>query len=302
MGSVVHKCLETLGEVRLAKKNNKRKIKDEIFNNTLKELEDLEFITRQCFDYYVHHTPSLTFTESEYKKCLAWFKKALLYDDGKMDPRNQDIYSVEEYFDFEVKKDWAKYKYTIGDEVLEGYLSLKGTVDVIKKESENYFQILDYKTGKRLNWATGKRKEHEDFQKDPQLLLYYYALKNTYPDWDFYMSIYYINDGGVFDIAFDEEDYLVAENMIRQKFEYVRGVQYPALLSSENSHWKCQKLCKFSEQWKDSQKSTCQHIRDEVQLKGATSVLEEYGDVAKMQSYGSGGGVLSEHDKQKIAT
>ena len=90
------------------------------------------------------------------------------------------------------------------------------------QEDEKYFQVLDYKTGRRLNWATGEEKTYEDLAKDKQLLLYYYALKNLYPDYSFYVSIYYINDGGIFDLVFDEQDYLKAEEILKQKFEEIR--------------------------------------------------------------------------------
>ena len=78
---------------------------------------------------------------------------------------------------------------------------------MIVKEDDSYYQVLDYKSGKRLNWATGREKTYEDLCSDKQLLLYFYALKNMYPNHDFYTSIYYVNDGGIFDIVFSDEDY-----------------------------------------------------------------------------------------------
>ena len=106
------------------------------------------------------------------------------------DPRNQNIFSTEQFFDIEIKKPWAKYDYKIGTKRIQGYLAIKGTVDVIIKHDENYYEILDYKTGKRINWATGQEKTPEALQKDTQLLLYYYALKNMYPDAEFSVSIF----------------------------------------------------------------------------------------------------------------
>jgi hypothetical protein len=128
-----------------------------------------------------------------------------------------------------------------------------------------------------------------------------------FPDREYYVSIYYINDskidgvhvpGGLFDICFDESDYAKAENILRAKFEEIRDTEQPRLLCHENTHWKCQYLCKFSEEWKDSGKSTCQFMRDEVKSKGLVKVVAEYGDTSKIAKYGSGGGVLSEEDKQ----
>jgi intein/homing endonuclease len=147
MGTVVHKCMETLGNVLIAKREGKRKVKDEIFNHTFKQLEDLELISKMCYDYYSKHVPELSakFTPKVYKQCHDWFLKALAYRDGEMDPRNQDIFAVEQFFDIEIKKPWAKYRYDVDGEVIEGNLSIKGTVDVIVQHDEKYFQILDYK-------------------------------------------------------------------------------------------------------------------------------------------------------------
>ena len=166
--------------------------------------------------------------------------------------------------------------------------------------------MLDYKTGKRIDWATGEVKTPEKLQKDTQLLLYYYALKNMYPDWEFFVSIYYINDskidgvevpGGLFSMVFDEEDYQKAEDILRQKFEYIKSVQQPKLLSRENTHWKCKYLCKFSEEWENSGKSTCHFFRDMVKSEGIVKTIEQYGDVSKISKYGDGGGRLAEDRK-----
>jgi hypothetical protein len=312
MGTVVHKCLETLANIKLAKEQNKRKIKDEVFNHSIKELEDLELICRKSFDYYNDNTDEIEMDDSDYRQCWRWFNKALEYQDGVMDPRNQNISAAEEFFDIEIPHDWAKYEYEINGEKIQGQLSIKGTIDVIIDEGSGLYRILDYKTGRRMNWVTGKVKSYECFQKDTQLLLYYYAMKNKYPDREFYVSIYYINhyiddnkvrhDGGVFDIAFDENDYKKAENMLRQKFEYIRSVELPQQLYSDQARaaapkwgsdaFKCIYLCKFSQEWEKSGKSVCQHVHDMVKLKGIDAVTAEYADVKKFEKYGDGGGRL----------
>ena len=178
-----------------------------------------------------------------------------------------------------------------------GYLSIKGTIDLIIKENDSYYQVLDYKSGKRLNWATGQEKTYEDLCSDKQLLLYFYALKNMYPDHDFYTSIYYINDGGLFDIVFSEEDYHKAEKMLKDKFEYIKSVQLPKLLSNDQSHWKCTKLCKFSEQLPGSNKTTCKHFHDLIKSEGMTAVVDKHADLKKFGQYGSGGGKLDNAEK-----
>ena len=300
MGTIVHKVMQTLGDKKIAMNNGLKQVEDDETGKTLTldECDDLKLLNDIAFDYYTSNFPEVDITDADRRTCLKWAEKAVAYRDGFLDPRNQDVDATELFFDFEIKKPWAKYSYELGGETIEGYLSIKGTVDLILSQGGDYYEILDYKTGKRLNWATGEEKTLESLQKDTQLLLYYYALKNEYPDREFAVSIYYINSGGLFSLVFDEEDYAKAEDILKKKFEQIRNIQNPRLLSKGNRHWKCQKLCKFSEPWKDTDKSVCQHISDEVRKKGVNAVVEEYGDIGKITTYGDGGGRLSEDSKK----
>lgn len=151
--------------------------------------------------------------------------------------------------------------------------------------------IPTHNTGKRLNWATGKTKEYEDFESDPQLLLYYYALRNLYPNSEFFVTIYYINDGGIYSTVFDDSHYQQAEEMLKNHFEYIRGVEIPRQLSPDNSHWKCQRLCKFAQPSPmDPGRTICQFYHDEVQNFGVEKTILSHGNPEKIDAYGSGGG------------
>lgn len=488
LGTIFHRVMQVLGDKKIAIKNGKKKvINDDIPSYTLKQCDDLDKVTEDCFKYYTAMETTLVFDDKNLRDVKSWVKKAVEYDDGKLDPRNQDIETTEKYFEIEIDKPWAKYSYDIGNSKIEGHLTLKGTIDVIIKEEEEYFQVLDYKglpvdtpiptpngwstmgdlavgdvvfdrfgkqtkvtakseakfkecyeitfddtskvicddehkwklssgityeikklkvgdeidmampidcdenslldpytfglnfpqnpdkkipisylrasylqrldlfrgllestgftdcenlnelfltlgkkayktrvitsiekvgvkytqcitvdspdstylcthslipthnSGKRLNWATGKEKTQECLEKDFQLLLYYYALKNLYPTHKFYVSIYYVNDGGLFDIIFDESDYIKAENMIKQKFTYINSVEIPRQLSAENSHWKCKSLCAFSKPT-ESGKTVCQEMHSRIKDYGYLDTLSLYGDLTKINAYGSGGG------------
>ena len=299
MGTITHKVMQILGDKKLATLNKKKFVNDEELGKklSLKDCDNIKLINDMAFDYYSANFPEVNITEADRRTCNRWAEKAVAYNDGILDPRNQKVFATELFFDIEIKKPWAKYSYELGGKTIEGYLAIKGTVDLIVEQSDGYYEIIDYKTGKRINWATGEEKTHEKLQGDTQLLLYYYALKNMYPDREFSISIYYINDGGLFSMAFDEDDYQKAEEILKKKFEQIRNTQYPKLLSDKNSHWKCQKLCKFSEPYKDTGKSLCQHIRDEIAKKGVNTVVEEYGNIEKITTYGDGGGRLA--DKKK---
>ena len=611
LGTIMHRALQVLGDKKVAQTNNKRKVKnDDIEDLTLKQCDDIDYITTICFDHYKKHETEVDLTPADLRQCIRWVNKAITYNDCSLDPRNQGIDETELFFDIEIKEDWAKYEYVINGETISGYLSIKGTVDVIIKEDDNYFRVLDYKglpvgteiptpdgwktmgdlevgdtvfdqygqqtqingksqqkikdcykitfddtstvvcddehywkllngdtvqikdlavgdrisvakpldcgyvdlpidpytlgiwlgdgrnkngeicsgddfifetissrgfdiggdldknkpnaksrtiyklrtslrennllhnkhipeiyfrasydqrldllrglmdsdgsvnvfrkqcvfmncnkalsndvkhllltlgqrpllskttakgfglvvdaypvsfrpvdinpfllpkkrdkvnpewgsghshrrkiisiekdetqltqcisvdsedktylctrnmipthnSGKRLNWATGKEKTYECLTKDPQLLLYYYALKRKFPEREFYVSIFYVNDGGIFDIAFDDDDYLKAENMLKQKFEYIKSVQLPNQISKEQTHWKCKYLCAFSEINEETGKTTCNEYHDMIKSEGIDVVTAKYGNTKKLTTYGSGGGVIAKDD------
>jgi len=85
--------------------------------------------------------------------------KALLYNHGQFDPRNRNIVSVEQKFDFIIDRPWAQYEYKLPDGTIEkGTLAFKGTIDLITKINDTTLESIDWKTGKRLDWNTGEVK------------------------------------------------------------------------------------------------------------------------------------------------
>jgi RimJ/RimL family protein N-acetyltransferase len=300
-GSAMHHVLELLAMKKLAINNGEETVTSEIGTFTLDELDDIDRIAELSYYYYKNHEgKGLKWEDIDRKNVIKWCHTALAYNGGEMDPRNQNVWACEEFFDFEVKKDWAKYSYTVGDEIVDGYLRLRGTVDLITIEDEErkLLHIQDYKSGRRWDWANDKIKEHEDFYKDPQLLFYYYALRNKYPDYEFLVSIYYVNDhkidgelvkGGLFTVVFDDRDYERAEDMIRQKFEYIRSVEIPSRIDPSNSHWKCRYLCKFSEIDPETGESACEKIHRELKYFGLDAVTAQHADLSKQNVYEGGG-------------
>jgi DNA gyrase/topoisomerase IV subunit A len=98
------------------------------------------------------------------------YYKLLSFDNESYNPLKLNIIQPEQYFDIQFQEDWARYEYIIGKEKFEGFLSVKGTMDLVFDNS-GYLSGMDYKTGKsRVNWATGKTKYLDDFKEDKQLL------------------------------------------------------------------------------------------------------------------------------------
>jgi hypothetical protein len=168
--------------------------------------------------------------------------------------------------------------------------------------------IPTHNTGRRYDWGKDKIKEPEDFEHDPQLLLYYYALRLKYPERRFHVSIYYINDhivevyengkrtkkmveGGLYSFCFDDVHFARAEKMLKAEFDKIRQTMYPKLLSETCSHFKCRYMCNYSSIIPEisPDKPACLFLKDEIQRIGIDAVTAKYGDMKKMSVYEGGG-------------
>lgn len=299
MGSVVHKNLELLGRYKIALQAKKRSFIDEEFGKITFKQVSIEYFNDLSHKYYENAFPGIMPANSK-KIALQWTNLALTRVDGEMDPRNQDIHAVEEFFEVEVPHKWADFEYEVDGKTIKGRLGLKGTVDLIVKEGEFHFHVMDYKTGRRYDWAKESVKEYEDLAEDKQLYLYYYALRLKYPDYKFYVSIYYINDhpidgvvvpGGLFTFAFDDIDFKKAEAMIKKEFETIKANQSPKVISQKCSHFKCKYMCNYSQIIPEISPDVpaCIFLREETARIGLQAVTEKYADLKKMTTYSGGG-------------
>jgi hypothetical protein len=227
-GTITHKVLEILAVIKKAQQDKKDLITDDLIGEVNVHKYDLDNIIDQVYSYYTSNAQHHKWSPKDHKDCKNWVYKAIEFNNGMFDPRNRNILCPEQHFDFEIKKSWAKYSYDINGEKLEGNLALKGTIDLITLVNDSTIEIIDWKTGRRLDWATGEEKTQEKLEKDPQLKIYHYAIKHLYPHIkNIIFSIYFINDGGPFSICFHDSDLSSTEDMLRQKFEAVRSTKKP---------------------------------------------------------------------------
>lgn len=291
-GTIVHKVLEILAFIKKAEQDNESSIVDDIIGKIDISNYDVEQIADDVYNYYSTQNSHHIWKDKDRKDCKQWVDKALTFNNGMFDPRNRNIVSPELHFDIEIKKPWAKYSYDTPQGKIEGNLAIKGTVDLITKLDDNFFEIIDWKTGRRLDWATGKEKTQEKLENDPQLRIYHYAIQTLFPHIDHIMvTINFINDGGAFSVCFDKSDLIKTESMLRNKFEKIKNTKRPAL----HKTWMCNKLCHFGkttfegsqihplEEYRDGQlvskgqiMTKCEQIKHDIELKGIDVVSEEY--------------------------
>jgi hypothetical protein len=291
-GTIVHKVLEILAVIKKAQQDGKDEVIDDVIGKININDYNLNTIIEKVYKYYSEANSHHKWAIKDYKDCHAWVYKAIEFNGGMFDPRNRNILEPEQHFDIEIKKPWAQYSYDTSEGKLEGYLALKGTIDLITLVNDNTIEIIDWKTGRRLDWATGQEKTQEKLEKDPQLRIYHYAISHLYPHIEHIIfSIYFINDGGPFSICFDKSDLKNTEDMLRSKFEIVKNSRKPRL----NKSWMCTKLCHFGKttfentvvqpevEYRENQTcnpgsymTKCEQVKHDVELYGIKQVVDLY--------------------------
>lgn len=245
-----------------------------------KGVELVNHIFERVYDYYTHkdRTPH-KWMPVDRKDCDNWVWMALDYRGGLFDPRKRDIFAAEPHFDIEIDRPWAKYDYTLPDgKRISGNLAIKGTVDLITRLDDGILEVVDWKTGQRLDWAKGGVKTYERLCNDPQLMLYYYALRNLYPEvTDIILTIFFIRDGGPFSICFDDRHLARMEKMLEQRYLEVRNNVNPKQCDPTQQNFKCAKLCPFyKNKFPGEIRNMCTHIKNEIEEKGIDYVTREY--------------------------
>ena len=283
LGTIVHKVMEVLaGCEHLIQRKKKMLLEDDALGDikfTKKKLASDEFVNdilKKSYDWY---TESCThkYTPKDYKFCeeLTW--EAINYNGGLFDPRNRNIVAAEPHFDIVIEEDWAKYEHTLPNgEKIEGQLAIKGTIDLVTEVEDGIIEVVDWKTGRRLDWATGEEKTYEKLCSDPQLLLYNYAISKLFPDYkQSIMTIFYIRDGGPFSMCFDKKDEAKFLEMLKRRFQQICRNNTPKPMSYSRNHWKCTKLCHFyKNKWPGTDKNMCIYIEEHLKKHGMDETVK----------------------------
>ncbi len=306
-GSIVHKALELLARKKLAMQNGESKFNDPELGDFTIDTTPEDFLNIA----YKHSSKKTahfyTWTDVEHVKCHVSLQRALEYNGGSYNPMNQNILAPETYFDFEIDKPWACFDYTMPDgEKIKGRLSIRGTMDLLVEGDKDTIIYGDYKTGARKDWGTGKPKTYESLRKDPQLRIYFLAIKKLFPQYKYViMDVFFINDGGAISVDFDDSDIKLSESMLEKTFLKIKNNFRPKAHRSFHCNW-----CWYAShatadssagaatpkvEYKDS---ICQKTRQELLTLGYDRLYSKIYDREQGRSYGSGGGKSDETVKK----
>ena len=284
LGTIVHKAMEVLaGCQHLIQRKKKMLLEDDALGDikfTKKKLASDEFVNdilKKSYDWYTKNCTH-KYTKKDYEFCeeLTW--KAINYNSGLFDPRNRKIVAAEPHFDIVIEEEWAKYEHTLPNgEKIEGQLAIKGTIDLVTEVEDGIIEVVDWKTGRRLDWATGEEKTYEKLCEDPQLLLYNYAISKLFPDYSqSIMTIFYVRDGGPFSMCFDKKDEEKFLEMLKRRFQQICRNNTPKPMSHSRNHWKCTKLCHFyKNKWPGTDKNMCIYIEEHLKKHGMDKTVKD---------------------------
>ena len=287
-GTIVHKVMECLAAAKKSHQDKTFSFVDdaigEFDTSDTKYIASDSFVDELIHKSYEHYTKKSDhhYTPRHFKECSKWSYMAITDCNGAFDPRIRNVVAPEGSFDFEIDEPWAKYDYTLpSGEMLSGQLSMKGTIDLITEVKPGVYEVIDWKTGRRLDWATGKEKTFKKLTTDPQLRIYHYALSKMYPDVDqFVMTIYFIKDGGPYTLAFTRDDICDTIEMIKKRFTEIKKSSRPRLIKS----WKCTKICHFGKTQHSSGEidpktgepyTICEYVSNNIKLHGIDASVKQ---------------------------
>lgn len=287
IGTMVHKVMEVLAGLKKYQQDNPKvkylKVEDDAIGSYKVHVDKL--LTQDCVDELTELSiksykaqSKHDWSKSDFAEVKRLVKITLEYNDGQFDPRFRDVVDPEPHFDIPIEEHWAKFEYELPNgEKVSGQLAIKGTIDLVTKVSDDVIEVVDWKTGRRLDWATGEEKDYEKLCKDPQLLLYNYAISKLYPQYkQAIMTIFFIKDGGPFSMCFDQKDQQKFLEMLKDRYEEIKANMKPQPLSSDRSNWKCTRLCHFHKNnWPGTNKTMCMYIEDHLNKHGMEKTVKD---------------------------
>lgn len=296
-GSIVHKALELLAWKKKCEQDNKLTFTDNELKKEFVAAEvEPEMALQHAYAYYSDpaNCPH-PWKPSDLSDCRNWLVSTLNCNDGMFNPLKRHVVNPEQYFDMVIDEPWARYNYVNPQtgEKMVGQLAIKGTIDLVTEAEPGILEYLDWKTGKRWDWGNDREKTYKKLCRDPQLLLYFYALKKLYPQYEnIFVTIFFCQDGGPFSICFDDAHIKMFLEMLRRRFEAIKNTQKPQrIINNGSKKWKCKSLCSFG---KDKQPGTditqCEYIHQELLTLGLDRVVQKHGKAGAFKAYGDGGG------------
>lgn len=239
LGTICHYVLECIAKSKILRQSGEPSVEDEIVGE-IRQTYDLDEWINTIYNYYVDLEKHLVFDDKDYREVRKNIEKAQAHH--LFPERHNHIIEPEGGFFLPIDKMWAKFSYLTNGQIEEGNILLNGFIDLIFRDKNGMLNFIDYKFGSSTkDWATDKEKDTSSIIRDTQLCMYYWALRNKFPEEkEIVANLWFVKVGKAFTHIFGEEQ----ERHLMQKVEAtvskIKGMQVP----EPRYTWKC-KMCPF---------------------------------------------------------
>lgn len=300
IGSMVHKALELLARRKVAEQDGKTVFFDEELDKEYSVNEiAVESACRIAFEHYAAKNLSQTeWTEEHHADVVKNVLNVVNHGNGEYNPLNRDILSPELYFDLELSDQpwaWHSYKDPHTGGRIEGFLRLKGAIDLVTRVDNETLEYCDWKSGRMYDWAKQVDKGWDQLTRDPQLLLYFLALTRLFPDYKYILvTIFYSRERAPWTIPFERDKHTkLALEIIRETFEAIRNTGRPKRIwdNPKKRYATCTSFCHFgTTNHPDTGRPLCEFYHRELQELGLERAMKKHSKAGAHSRYGSGGG------------
>lgn len=290
-GNAAHKALELYARQRLAELRGEATYTEPESGRVFR-VGELTPESAVDFGWSVYQKPD--YTKADKREVYDLVCKTLAYKNGECHPQNLEVVQPEQFFDLELPYGWAAYSHEnpFGGPRIEGQLRIRGTVDLLYRDEFGLLVYLDWKSGRKWDWAAGKEKTYDSLLNgDDQLSLYYYALRRLYPADNIMMAIHFMKADGTTYLPYGDEHLEAARRMMQKAFEEIRDCERPTRRMDEcGPRGQPCSFCHLNKTKTDDGQSLCDYYWGELQQLGMTRLVQKHGKPDGYDSYGGGGG------------
>jgi ATP-dependent helicase/DNAse subunit B len=237
LGTIFHWIYEALAR---CKKTGHYKLND--------KYSDPNYLLQVAWARFTKENPQFEYTKADWKFVHKLVNEMM---HSKLNPLKLDILATEKQFEIDLD--------------LPGFgenCKLRGTIDLVTKLDDETLHVVDWKSGERKDWVTGKPKELDDFQKDIQLRVYDLALRVLYPEYKYRLfTIYYVRDGGPYTVTFSNKDVAESIDAIRKYYNQIKTNNKPKRIKDDRTRsrefFKCKFVCHYGKTKDDNGNVLC---------------------------------------------
>ncbi len=254
IGHISHKVLEVLSRASILKHDPASKIWNP------------DYLWQIAFNYYYNQLPDASekIKDDKLKKACRGIHELLASEYTPI--RNNTIGAEQKFYIPLIEPGFAIKRHDNGE---VQYLKLSGKIDRVDQLDDETIEIIDYKTGTRVDFESKKRekKDSEYLHEHIQPRMYHLAATKLYP-WakNILVTFIYLVDGGPVTVPFCPEDMETTRQIIHRRFKAIQSNEDP----QRNLTWKCKVMCPFH---KDG---TCGHVWQEKDDLGHEFIDNKY--------------------------